>query len=425
MTNRSVKMSIACGLSAVAGYLLANHPISGKEEFGDSKNQARHPQVERFGVDETMAKPTAKDRTAEQLTALKEKLLQQFKNSPAAAQDWVFRGQIQAILVTLNEEELQELVRDELVSVEPGSFRSWDSAKHQFFEAVILQWTILKPADACQALLDINSFSLSKAFRLWQKRDPYSAQAWLEHADFPEKSQRIKSQLVLRFLDRQVTTDFSAAKETLASLDLETQKKALLSWSQLVARDPTRRQEYLALLANRGDADSTEACFQSLVKEMARQSPAEAAAFVEASDLTEDRKDQLSHTLIGEWALKQPKEAFAAWAELKEDSAPEPLLRAIESWSLNFPGVDESIHWVKSLDAGPAREQFKEHLIEGLISGERFAQVADLSASLDDPAERIRQLKVVKRVWEERWKPGCDAWFAKLPEEIRRTVEQE
>ena len=177
------------------------------------------------------------------------------------------------------------------------------------------------------------------------------------------------------------------------------------------------------MLATRGDAALSEKCYQSVVKELAAKSPSEAAAFVEATDLPEEQKDQLSHQVLGQWAENDPHQAFAAWAALKEDVAPQPLLLAMDSWSVNSPGAEEAVEWVKQLDAGPAREQFKAHLIESMSQGERYAQAADLGNTLADPQERIRHLKTVKREWEERFPKQTGEWFAKLPEADRRAID--
>jgi hypothetical protein len=178
----------------------------------------------------------------------------------------------------------------------------------------------------------------------------------------------------------------------------------------------------LALLASRGDAEFTGKCYERVVREMAAKSPAEASRFIENSELPDEQKHALSEQMLGEWAIQDPHQAFAAWAALKEDAAPTPLLRAMDRWSINSPGAEEAIEWVKKLDPGPAREQFKTHLIQSMSGGERYAQAADLGNTLDDPQERIRQLKIVKREWEEKFPKQAGEWFGKLPAGDREAV---
>lgn len=417
MNKATLGLIVSCAAAAVVGYVIAKSPMDvAISNFPNFNTPAKPRQGEGSAILSSRRRTRVKDpRSIKQVTDLRKDLLQRFKDNPATAEDWTFRASIQAILAGLTEEGLQELMKEDLMVYLPGKGRAWDPAKLQLLDLVIAQWVSINPEGACRSLLGKDSYAMALAIGGWQKRDPDAARAWLNQAEFSESAAGFKSYIMRVALVNQVTTDFSGAKKVLASLDDEAQQMVLHSWSVPLARDPARRQELLALLASRGDEELTAKCYDSIVKEMARQSPAEAAAFVEASDLREDRKDELSHALLGEWALKRPQEAFTAWAELKEDSAPEQLLKAIDSWSMNSPGTENAIEWTKGLDAGPAREQFKMRLLDRFRMRSRFAQSADLSTSLEDPAERMRRLKILKPLWEEAQPDQANAFFAKLP----------
>ena len=95
----------------------------------------------------------------------------------------------------------------------------------------------------------------------------------------------------------------------------------------------------------------------------------------------------------------------------------------MDEWSLNFPGVTESIEWVNGLEPGPVKEQFKNHMVGRLATFERFTESAQLSTSIEDPTERLRQMKLVKRIWEERYPKSANDWFSKLPPEDQASME--
>ena len=149
--------------------------------------------------------------------------------------------------------------------------------------------------------------------------------------------------------------------------------------------------------------------------------------FIETMNLSEEAKDRLSHRMIGEWAVNEPEKAFNAWLETGESEVPKTFYRALDDWSLNSPGAEEAVKWVNSLDPGPPKEQFKTHMIGYYCSGDRYVQAAELGRSLEDPKERILQMKIVKRRWESsggNQKTRANVWFSKLPPADRAVVEE-
>ena len=75
---------------------------------------------------------------------------------------------------------------------------------------------------------------------------------------------------------------------------------------------------------------------------------------------------------------------------------------------------------MKNLAPGPARDQFKVQL----IGSSHYDQAAALSTSLDDPALRIRQMKLVKSRWDEGSPSDAKTWFEKLPQEDQDAIER-
>ncbi len=360
-----------------------------------------------------------KARSAKQLTALKEDLRKRFRQSPSALHDWALREQAAVILATMSTQELGAFAMEFVPEGDPfSSIRSWRNIHDPLLHEILRQWGIRDPEGACAKSAEMHFGILSEVFGLWQRRDPAAAQTWLETASLPKEGDQIRTNLQWRFLNQQVTTDFSAARESLAKLHPGLQKRMLLDWSQLLANDPDKRTQFLALLAARGDKEFSEKCYQALVVEMANKSPNEAANYIESTDLPEDQKDKLNDQVMVKWARQDPVQALGKWVELNRPDMPPDLLDAFASWSLGPLGVEQAkaIDWVKKLTPGLAREKFIARLIQGLGEG-HCAQAADLGDSLDDPEERIRQLKIVKRRWEEKHPNEAKAWYEKLPQE--------
>ena len=90
--------------------------------------------------------------------------------------------------------------------------------------------------------------------------------------------------------------------------------------------------------------------------------------------------------------------------------------------------INPAVGWRATKDfwlgAGADYQQFKATLIGTMNAVERYGQAADLSASLDDPTERIRQLKDVKRRWEEKWPNDANAWFGKLSQSDKAALDR-
>jgi hypothetical protein len=209
----------------------------------------------------------------------------------------------------------------------------------------------------------------------------------------------------------------------LNDLDPNTRAATMVGWPRMFANDPAKRQELANLLASWTDPKLGTNCLKSLISEFSKRSPSEAAAFVETLAVSESVKDQLSHEVIGEWATKEPKQAFNAWMERGESEVPKPLLHAMDKWSTNGLGANESFEWVNGLERGPVKEQLKSHMVTNLTLYGHLPQAATLSAGLEESIERIRRMRWVKEIWDQRDPKQANEWFAKLPPEDRDLIE--
>lgn len=356
-----------------------------------------------------------KERSPTQLAALKKEIMESFANASSPRHDWALRAQTAALLATLSDSELQNFI-SELTPPKDGQFSSEDWQPDligQIYQTLGLR----DPAAVCSATTH------GGVFEDWLRRDPEAASAFFEKHRSSGPMDALAKFMQRSLLNQQALTDLPGAMRSLDALDENGRRSMLISWTQMFAYDPKRRQELAGLLASFPDATVSETGLRNLIREFSGRSPSEAAAFVETLTVSESLKDQLSHEVIGEWALKDPKQAFGAWIDRGESQVPAPLLRAMDEWSLNFPGVTESIEWVNGLEPGPVKEQFKNHMVGRLATFERFTESAQLSASIEDPTERLRQMKLVKRIWEERYPKSANDWFSKLPPEDQAAIE--
>jgi hypothetical protein len=418
MNKSFLGVSAACVAAALTGYLLADRTVSvaGKNEPALSQTHSHKPGNLPGAMKSLEPTSTLVQRTPYQLAMFKETLKARYKSCASATYDWVMRSESQAMLATMSATELEDFAREMAPADAGNSHGEQVEWQWQMMTDVFRQWGEKDPTVACIGLAIAPLYRCrEEAFDAWRRRDPEAAQAWVMAGKFPLGGEKDGKDLQTYFLKSQSAADLSSSREFLGKLDLDSQKQTLLGWSKQLAHDPAKRDELLAMIATRGDSELIQKCYEKLVKEMATKSPRAASDFLENSNLPEDQKYALSHQMLGEWAKKEPHQAFASWAELKEDQAPEPLLKALADWSINSPGAEESIEWVNKLDASTAKEQFKMKLIKQMRGFERNKQAADLAASLSDPQERLRQMKIVKQIWEERWPDAASAWFDKLP----------
>lgn len=420
MNRSALGTTACCVLAAIAGYLLASGGTGGawndRRENGAEGEGWKSPWGRRAP---SIPAPVKKGRTPEELASLKHGLQERFARCACAKNDWVLRQQAAVVLASFSTGELAQFAKELSPQGKSAMLDHVSEWRRTLTREIFRQWGLKDPAGACLAAARSGWAPGTAVFDDWLRRDPKAAGEWLADGNFPAGSVDAVAKLKESFLNHQALTDFPSARGSLGRLDPEMQKKTLLDWSQRLAHDPARRDELFDLLASRGDPDFTRKCLQEMVREMALKSPWNASVFVESSDFPEEQKQVLSEQVLGEWAVKDPQQAFARWAELKDDEVPAPLFRAMDGWSLNSPGKEQAIEWVTKLDPGPAREKFKANLITSLSRGERYGQAAELSATLDDPVERLRQMKTVKRQWEEKYPKYAKDWFATLSPEDR------
>ncbi len=425
MSKSFLGVGATCIAAALTGYFLANRPVTVVRENEATTSQMRSRNPGSLPVEARSLEPLSSvvQRTPYQLAMLKDGLKARYKSCASARYDWVMRAEGQAILATMSAIELEDFAREMAPADAGNSYGIQAEWQWQMVIDVFRQWGERAPAAACIGLGIAPLYQCrEKAFEAWLQRDPEAAQAWVTAGKFPPGGEKAGKQIQDYFLKSQSAADLSSSGEFLSKQDLDSQKQTLLGWSKQLAHDPAKRGELLALIAARGDPEFTQKCYEELVREMATKSPRAASDFLESSNLPDEQKHALSHQMLGEWARKEPQQAFAAWAALKEDQAPEPLLKAIDNWSLNSPGAEDAIEWVQKLDASPAKEQFKMKLIKWM-RGDRNKQAADLAASLSDPQERHRQMKIVKRVWDESSPEAANAWFDNLPPADKKALE--
>jgi hypothetical protein len=421
MNMRHLAVVTACLAAAVCGNWLArtdantSHESTSAESINGSSGSAASTR-ENGKRARTENDSRTKERSPPQLAALKKEIMGSFANASSPRHDWALRARTAALLATLSDSELRDFI-SELTPAKDGQY-SWEDWQSGLIEQIHQAWGLMDPAAA------FGSSPNCGVFEDWLRRDPRAASDFFEkHRSSSEMDPLVKS-MQRSLLNQQALSDLQGASRSLAGLDPQMRQSMLITWTRMFANDPAKRQELAALLASWPDAKVSEIGLKSLVSGFSERSPSEAAAFVETLAVSESLKDQLSHEVIGEWALKDPKQAFGAWIERGETEVPKPLMQAMDEWSLNFPGVTESIKWVNGLEPGPVKEQFKNHMVGYLADLERFPQAAQLSAGIADPTGRVRQLNLVKRIWEERYPKQANEWYSKLSPEDRSAMER-
>ena len=141
-------------------------------------------------------------------------------------------------------------------------------------------------------------------FNDWLRRDPEAATAFCEKTRLSGEMNALAKSMQQSQLNQQALTDLQGASKSLNDLDPYTRATTMVGWARMFANDPAKRQELANLLAAWPDPKLSTNCLKNLVSEFSKQSPSQAAAFVETLSVSESLKDQLSHEVIGEWATK-------------------------------------------------------------------------------------------------------------------------
>lgn len=430
MKARPFILAIACAGSAGIGFMLARGPLLTDQAVPTEGITGRSDAESNGQTGTRLSRPTTQassvlTRSPEQLLALKNELRSILSASPALEFDWPVRERTAAVLATMSTAELEGFAR-ELFPEDQGYRVDGDDWRFVMLSEIFRQWGLKDPAGACLGMADSNWGRCGVAFHDWLARDPEAVKAWLAKGGFPPEVEKRVASFKKILLDHEAGQNLAEAASTLGTMEPEMRNKTLVEWSKKMALDPDKRSQLLQYLATLNDPELEAKCHEALIHEMAVKSPWEASQFLENNpDLTEDQKHRFNQQVLAQWAFQKPQEAFARWAELKEEKAPKSLFRAFSDWSLNSPGAEQAIEWTKSLHPGPARETFKTRLITSMASGDRFQQALDLSSTLDDPTERIRQMKLVKRAWEEKFPKWAQEWYDKLPQADKDALEKE
>ncbi|WAC18959.1 hypothetical protein OVA24_17140 [Luteolibacter sp. SL250] len=434
MNARAVRSGITlgaiCGIAALVGYGLAlKVPHAGPSHAAPSRGDssaARDATARTNGAGGTTdpsmpprpsaASITPQSRTPEQLAALKEKMRREFSGHHNPWMDSILRTRTAALLATMSAEELAIFHWESDVRGEsPAFFEPWQSALSR---EILRQWGLKDPAAAATAERTAKGFPKADVFADWMTRDPAAAEKWLMEGNpgnDPAKARLLHALMIKRVKENPAEAEAMIAKLPEADKDL-----ALRNWSRSVANDPEGRAKLLAMIDARGNEKVREQCYGDIVSAMATKSPEEAGNFLESSTLSEDAKDRMMDRLIGSWAQKNPADAFRWWAALKEPAARPGLVTAMKEWY--FKDREGPANMIQSLDHGPVRSAFEEEAVTHYARLDDFSGATKIAAAIQDDAARVRQMRIIKRYWDEVSKDASAAWLATLPEKDRDAV---
>lgn len=436
MNARAVRSGITlgaiCGIAALAGYGLAGRAPQADPwhaaAHGGPSAAARDAAALTGGADgagdelkpsrPSAASITPQSRTPEQLAALKEELRREFSAHHNPWMDSILRARTAALLATMSAEELAAFHGEVNANDDArgSSFIEWQSA---LAREILRQWGLKDPAAATAAESRTKNMRYAYVFADWLTRDPAAAEKWLMEGD-PGKDP-MRQPLLRKFMRERAKQDPVAAAAMLDKVPEKDHAFTLRSWSKSLANDPEGRAKLLAMIDTRGDETLREQCYGDIVSAMATRSPEEAGNFLESSTLSEDAKDRMMDRLIGSWAQKNPADAFRWWASLKEPTPRPGLVGAMKEWY--FKDREGPANMIQTLDHGPARSAFEEEVVTHYARLDDFSGAAKIAAAIRDDDARIRQMRIIKRYWDEVSKDASAAWLATLPEKDRAAVE--
>ncbi len=421
--NRSIPLLLLCLASAWIGWLLGLPDSTAEGRDGtESRSEPRRP-----GRDASAAagiRPSGpKARTPQQFAALKKSLMSRFMESPYAWEDWELREQTAAILATLTTEELKDFA-DSLGK--SGLDRFVTFTKHPggqsaLLREILLQWGLRDPAAAvlCEVSHE-HSAAGNHVLRAWLERAPGEAEAWVFSDDFPTGYESISSGLRALILEEKAAHDFGAALDLWSGFQAADRTWGIRNFVDYLEKDPSKIADLVAKIAAQSSSGQAMSDYRTLISSLAGRSADQAAALIETLPVSDEDRRALAVNWAEGWAMKSPAEAFAYWASLGEESPSSTMVDRFSMWASRDPAKAGA--WVAGLEAGPARHRFEEKVVSQLMGMGDFGRAADFSKIIPDPEQRLRQLKIVHRGWQERNPRAAGEWLAKLPEADRAAL---
>lgn len=337
-----------------------------------------------------------RNRSPAELASLNERLKRDYAASPAAEHDWILRGRTAAVLATMRTVELESLLR-EILSPSGDPPRRRPGGWQPLTTDLLREWGKRDPVAACTTLADLPASRSGRieVFRDWLLRDPAAAAAWVNSGE------EIPPDLRMTYLSERVKSDPHDALRKLATLEPQTREDSAIEWSISAALIPAQREALLAALGD--DPALYRKCAERITVALAERAVDEAREFVDGLELDEDATTSLHDRIFERWAVRDPQIAFAAWRESGESRVSNPLLHALDLWSLNSPGKEEALRWISTLRQGPAKERIQHHMIQNLTRHERFEQAVRLGLAMEDREEGKRQASRVAETWREKF----------------------
>jgi hypothetical protein len=408
---------MACGLSALTGYALAPHrahanTAAGRASSASAAQPSASARIASDAAGKALTTAGHQQRTAYELALLKDQIKKSLSESPNPATDFIIRAQTSALLATLTGDELREFLA-ECTNPNPphGFLPDWKSVLSRL---ITREWGLKDPAAASVR----GSFG-QDVMRDWLKRDRAAAEKWLM-GEGQGADAEARAKLLAAYVRDQGRDDPAASADLLEKLDANAREQVFRAWSKSSANDPDARLKLLSLVDARGDESLREKCYGDIVTAMAVKSPEEAGNFLKTTTLSEEAKNRMMDRLIGSWAGKDPADAFRWWASLKEAQPRESLIAPLHEWY--FKDRDAPVNWINSLPAGPARSRYEEATILNMVSLDDYPRAATVAAAIADDDARIRQMKILKRVFDEQSKDYATKWLNNLPAKDRKAV---
>ncbi len=420
--TKPLALIAACGLAAAAGYALGRSSSPATEEAGNLRAGRLEKAAASPGPRPVGGARAERERTEEEVTALKTRLMERFSISPWAWNDWALRQQAAALLATMTADELREFAGE--LDTPWGEMRDFPVSQgygHALAREVFRQWALKDPAAA-----SLGSFRHRwnhDVFGEWLKRDPAAAEAWVTGGNFPPGSEEAAAGIFQDFVRRKAGEDFEAARGHWQALERKGQEDVLWQWSRRFSGDADRREALLQMASSLNDEELYLRCVNTMTAGLAERSPAEAIAFLEESGLAGEERERMMPALLASWARQDPASALDHWLGLAEQTIPPAIHTGIYNWHLRDSAAAGA--WVEKLGSGEMRDRFRQGVATGLTEEKNFDQAAEVVEAIRDPELRLRQLKVLKRQWDAHHPSGAEAWFGALSAEERAAIRGE
>lgn len=286
-----------------------------------------------------------------------------------------------------------------------------DAAAEEIRGMLYFRWGQLDPLGAIAAAGDSEVFKVA-AFTAWANRDPEAAYRW--SLETPGGAQQ--GGLAFRVAPVLLLDGPAMALERATAMGKPVLDEVLMALARSEAGDPGKREAFLKLLAESGDAQAAAAGSQFVFKRWAEVDPQGAMK----AAVAEDAPPGVRTLALVQWARNDPA-AACEWAGGHADAVSLPdRLEVYEAWLKKTP--EDAGRW---LDSNVVPPEFHAEMSRRILSGLIRAEGRPAWTGPPGGAQTVSSLQAHFSRWQSVQPQESGRWLETVNPDIREKLKGE